>query len=67
VRIHAVEGFPRDRVIVVENTIIVERCRLSDLVWVAGDDEFVELLMHPDEVDGFIAKFYPDVEHGRLN
>lgn len=66
-RIHAVPALPRNHVIIVENAQVVDECALDVLVWVAGDDTFVELLMHPDEVRGFIAKFYPTATSGRLN
>jgi hypothetical protein len=58
---------PRDYVNVVENAQVVAEGALSALLWEPGDDEFVELLMHPDEMPGFVARFYPTALQERLN
>lgn len=40
---------------------------ISDFVWRDGDDEGLEFTMHPDEIAGFIANWFPKSSNRRLN
>ncbi|MDO9441821.1 MAG: hypothetical protein Q7T73_13115 [Beijerinckiaceae bacterium] len=59
-RIHAAPDLPFDTVVVVEDGRIAVVGRLSELRFEEGDEaENVDIYMHPEEVEFFIAKWFP--------
>lgn len=57
--------FPVALAVVFENAVEVCRGHVNALVYVPGDDSCVDILLHPNAIPGFIAKFFP--AEGRLN
>jgi hypothetical protein len=59
---HHAPMFAVDRVVVVQDTVVVADCRLADLQFTDdGDDDhdFIEIFLHLDSVPEFKSKFFP--------
>jgi hypothetical protein len=67
-RIHAAPYLPRGRVLVIEAGEVVADGRLADLIRVDGDETDADIYVHPDDVEGFRARWFECGESkGRLN
>jgi hypothetical protein len=67
-RIHAAPAMPRGRVVVIEDGQVVADGRLADLIRTDGDETDADIYVHPDDVEGFMARWFEcGVEKGMLN
>jgi hypothetical protein len=65
-RIHPAVDLPFDTVVVVEDGAVAVVGRLSQIRFVEGDEaDNVDLYMHPDEIEHFIARWFPGEWHQR--
>lgn len=59
-RIHPAPDLPFDTVVVVEDGAVAVVGRISQLRFEKGDEaENVDLYMHPEEIEFFIARWFP--------
>jgi hypothetical protein len=67
-RIHAAPLLPLGDIVIVENGVVAVVGRLKDLRWEDGqDDPNVDIYLHPEEVEHFIATWFPSRSNRRLN
>ena len=67
-KIHAAPLLPFDTVVIVENGVVAVVGRISQLVWHDdGADENVDIYLPPDEVEFFMAKWFPHDCSMRMN
>ena len=63
-KIHHVPQFAPDRVVVVQNTVVVADGRLDDLRFTDdgdGSHDFIEVFLHPSAVPAFKDRFFPAI------
>lgn len=67
-RIHAAPLLPLDTVVIEESGVVAVVGRLRALVWEDGtDDPNIDIYMHPEEVEFFIATWFTSRSNRRLN
>ncbi len=67
-RLHAAPNVKPGRVIVIEDGVVVADGLLADLIRTDGDETDADIYVHPDDVEGFKARWFECGESkGRLN
>lgn len=67
-RIHAAPLLPLGQIVITEAGVVALVGRIADLKWEDGeDDPNIDVYLHPEEVDHFIATWFPSRSKRRLN
>jgi hypothetical protein len=67
-RIHSAPLLPLGDIVIVESGVVALVGRIADLRWEDGqDDSNVDIYLHPEEVEFFIATWFPSRSNRRLN